>query len=203
MNPEHEAAVEALVKEHAADRSRLMDIVQAVQQRFGYVSDDAVRTIATGLGVHAVEIEDMVSFYAFLAREPRGRFRIRLSRTPISLMKGAKDVARAFEEALGVSFGETTADGAFTLEWTSDIGMADQEPAALVNGMVLTALAPGDVPQIVAALRQGGYGGGLASFPSPGGRTQCCRKRRCGRASFGPGRFCRSHSLLATRSRPP
>jgi hypothetical protein len=52
------------------------------------------------------------------------------SKTPISFMKGAKEVARAFEEALGISLGETSADGAFTLEWTSDIGMADQEPAA-------------------------------------------------------------------------
>ncbi len=59
----------------------------------------------------------MVSFYSFLDRVPRGRFRIRLSKTPISFMKGAKDVARAFEEALGVSIGETSADGAFTLEW--------------------------------------------------------------------------------------
>jgi [NiFe] hydrogenase diaphorase moiety large subunit len=110
--------------------------------------------IAAGLGIHAVEVEDMVSFYAFFDRHPRGRVRIRLSRTPVSIMKGAQDVARAFEVALGIEMGGDTADRGFTLQWTSDIGMADQEPAALVNGMVLTRIKAEDVPAIVAALRQ-------------------------------------------------
>jgi [NiFe] hydrogenase diaphorase moiety large subunit len=98
----------------------------------------------------------MVSFYAFLDRKPSGRFHIRLSNTPISVIKGARDVARAFEQALGLAMGETSRDRLFTLDWTSDIGMADQEPAALVNQSVLTFLAPDDVPTIVAALRQHG-----------------------------------------------
>ena len=184
MGPKCDAAVKSIVEKFAADRSRLLDIVEAVQHRFGHVSDDAVQTIAAGLGIHAVEIEDMVSFYAFFNREPRGRFRIRLSKTPISFMKGAKEVARAFEEALGISLGETSADGAFTLEWTSDIGMADQEPAALINGMVLTALTPEDVPHIVAALRQLGHDERLPSIPAArGAGRNGCRKRRCGRAS--------------------
>ena len=166
MSPSIDVAVQSIVAEFSGDRSRLMDIVQAVQRRYGHVSDDAVQAIATALGIHAVEIEDMASFYAFFNREPRGRNRIRLSKTPISFMKGAKEVARAFEETLGLSLGETSPDGAFTLEWTSDIGMADQEPAALVNGMILTALTPGDVPQIVAALRQSGDDGAQLPFPS-------------------------------------
>jgi [NiFe] hydrogenase diaphorase moiety large subunit len=87
--------VESIVAEFAADRSRLLDIVEAVQRRSGYVSNEAVQAIATGLGIHPVEVEDMVSFYAFFDRQPRGRYRIRLSKTPISFMKGAKEVARA------------------------------------------------------------------------------------------------------------
>ena len=132
----------------------MLDIVAAVQRQWGYVSNDSVQVIATGLPIHAVEVEDMLSFYAFFDRHPRGRVRIRLSKTPVSIMKGAQDVARAFEAALGIKIGEDAADGAFTLQWTSDIGMADQEPAALVNGMVLTHITAEDVPGIVAALRQ-------------------------------------------------
>jgi len=156
MNANTDSTVETIVSQFGADRSRLLDIVEQVQHRFGHVSDAAIQAISTLLGIQRVEIEDMVSFYAFFNREPRGRFRIRLSKTPISFLKGAKDVALAFEEALGISLGETSTDGAFTLEWTSDIGMADQEPAALINGTVLTALSPADVPHIVATLRQRG-----------------------------------------------
>jgi [NiFe] hydrogenase diaphorase moiety large subunit len=132
-----------------------MDMVIAVQQRFGHVGDEAIQALAKGLGIHAVEVQEMVSFYAFFDSEPRGRNRIRLSKTPVSFLKGAPDVARAFEDALGIRMGETTADGAFTLQWTSDIGLADQEPAALANGVALAGLTPADARPIIAALRNG------------------------------------------------
>ena len=159
------AAVDGIVKEFGADRSRLLDIVQTVQHRFGRLSDEAIRAVAAGLGIHAVEVEDKVSFYAFLNREPKGRFHIRLSKTPVSLIKGASEVAEAFSKAAGVSIGATSADGEFTVECTSDIGMADQEPSALINGTVVTALTPADPPAIIAALRQGRIVNTLPLFP--------------------------------------
>ena len=158
-------AINGFIMTVGADRTRLLDIAEHVQQRFGFISDDAVRAIAAGLSIHPVEVEDAVSFYAFLDRAPRGRFRIRLSRTPVSFIKGADTVADAFARELGLAMGETSADGLFTLEWTSDIGMGDQEPAALVNTLVLTTLTPDDVPAIVAALRQSDHGGGQPKLP--------------------------------------
>lgn len=190
------------------DRHRLMDIAQAVQNRFGCIDRNAVEEIAAALGIHPVEVEDMVSFYAFLTRKPLGRFRIRLSRTPISLMKGAADVARAFEEALGIALGETSEDGEFTLEWTSDTGMADQEPAALINGTVLTALAPADVPGIVAALRRDDHQATLPAFPlhhGPGAALPNARVRSSlvqpGALLFGP--IGRGDGIRAALGRPP
>ena len=150
------SSLHAIVQAVGSDRSRLMDIALAVQHRFGEISDEAVQAIAAELGIHPVEVEDMVSFYVFLDRAPRGRNRIRLSKTPISFIKGAEAVARAFEQALGLTMGATSPDGAFTVEWTNDIGMADQEPAALVNGVVLTGLTPADVPAVLSALRRQG-----------------------------------------------
>jgi [NiFe] hydrogenase diaphorase moiety large subunit len=165
MKSEPAATIDGYIQAVGADRTRLLDIAEQVQHRFGYLSDDSVQAIAAGLDMHVVEVEDMVSFYAFLDREPRGRFRIRLSKTPISFMKGAKEVARAFEQALALSIGQTSSDGMFTLDWTSDIGMADQEPAALINRMVLTELKPEDVPAIVAALRQRGLDDAVPQLP--------------------------------------
>jgi len=162
------AVVDAVVKEFGADRNRLMDVVQAVQQRLGQISDAAVHAVAAGLSIHAVEVEDMVSFYAFLNREPKGRFHIRLSKTPLSLMKGAAEVAQAFAAAAGTKIGGTSPDAEFTVEWTNDIGMADQEPAALINGTVVTALTPADAPAIVAALRQSQAQNTLPLFPGFG-----------------------------------
>jgi [NiFe] hydrogenase diaphorase moiety large subunit len=126
--------------------------------------------MATGLGIHRVEIEDVPSFYAFSDRTPRGRSRIRLSETPISFMKGAQAVADPFEAAPGVAVVGTTQDGAITLQWTSDIGMADQKPAALIDGMSLTERTPDYVPEIVAALGKAGGDGRQHPVPPPAAR---------------------------------
>lgn len=208
MSASFDAAIKDIVEEFQADRTRLLDIVSAIQHRFGYVGDDAGRAAAAGLGIHPIEIDDMVSFYAFLDREARGRNRIRLSRTPISLMNGAKDVARAFEAGLGLRVGETTADGQFTLEWTSDIGMADQEPSALVNGVVLTSVTPADVPGIIAVLRQQGDKGGLPPYPPHAAQAAGlpCAKVRPSLVQAGPllsGLAGGGEGVRAALTRPP
>ncbi len=151
--PQLVPVVNALVREMGSDRSRLLDIALAVHERYGHVSPGAMSAIANALGIHTVEVEDAISFYAFLNREPEGRFHIRLARTAVSMMKGAAAVAEAFIEATGAPMGGTSPDGQFSLEWTSDTGMGDQEPAALINGTVLTDLTPADVPAVVAALQ--------------------------------------------------
>ncbi|HTZ59458.1 MAG TPA: NAD(P)H-dependent oxidoreductase subunit E [Acidobacteriaceae bacterium] len=157
--PSEDAEVARSIAEIALENRnaphRLLDIVLKIQDRYGFISDEAILAVARVLGMRSVEVEDMVSFYSFLNRRPKGRCGIRLSRTPISLMKGALEVAEAFVKATGVSFGGDSPDGKFTLEWCSDIGVADQEPAALINGAVYTRLTPGRVPVILAALQKG------------------------------------------------
>ena len=67
---------------------------------------------------------------------------------------GGKDaVARQLENELGIGFGETTADGLFTLEWANCMGMCDQGPALLVNDRVYTAVTPETVRAIVDECR--------------------------------------------------
>jgi [NiFe] hydrogenase diaphorase moiety large subunit len=146
------------------DPTRLMDVLVAAQSQFGSLSDETLGAIASELKLPYVEVVDTASFYAFFTRAPLGRCQIRFSKTPISMMKGALEVVRAFEEALGVRIGATNADG-IGLSWTSDIGMADQEPACLINGMVFTNLEPNDAAAIVRDLRSMDAAGIMPAFP--------------------------------------
>ena len=63
---------------------------------------------------------------------------------------------RQLENELGIGFGETTADGAFTLEWANCMGMCDQGPALLVNDQVYTRVTPETVHEIVAGVPRRG-----------------------------------------------
>ncbi|MBN2311806.1 MAG: NAD(P)H-dependent oxidoreductase subunit E [Candidatus Hydrogenedentes bacterium] len=161
MAEDYAKLVNETVEKFGKDRGRLMDIARALHAELGHLSEDTIGLVADALGIHRVEVRDMASFYAFFSREPKGRATIRLCNAVVERMKGADEVAKAFEEAVGCSFGETSEDGKISLEYTPCIGMSDQPPSALVNGVVLTRIRPQDVPGIVAALRKGEGGGRL------------------------------------------
>ncbi len=138
------------------DRTRLLDVLLAVQKDAGYVSGEAMSRIAEVLDVPRVEVEGVVSFYAFLYSEPKGKVVIRLCDDVVDRIKGADRIAQGLEEELGIRFGETTADGRFSLEYASCIGMSDQAPAALVNDLVVPRLGLGRALRGVRVLRENG-----------------------------------------------
>ena len=132
----------------------MMDIVIAVQQKLGCVSTEAMEVIAREVNTHRVEVESVVTFYAFLSVKPRGKIIIRLCNDIVDWMKGYDAVAEGMAKELGVTMGETTADGAITLTHTPCIGMSDQAPAALINGIVVPNLSPKRGRQIIRDLRR-------------------------------------------------
>jgi len=154
MSDTLKTAVKEICESCDNDRTRMMDIVRAVQARFGCVSSEAMDLIAAALSVHRVEVEGVVSFYAFLSSKPKGKVVIRLCDDIIDEMKGSKLVADAFTETLGIDIGETTPDGKISIEHTPCIGMSDQAPTALINDVVFTHLSSDSARQIAAALRQ-------------------------------------------------
>ena len=143
-----------LVDQYGARRSSLLPILQDIQRRHYHISEYAMQVVADLLGIHPVEVFAVVSFYSFLDFEPKGRFVIRVCRTMCCHMQGKDRVARQLETDLGIRFGETTADGRFTLEWANCIGMCDLGPALLVNDRVFTRVTPDDVHRIIGECRK-------------------------------------------------
>jgi [NiFe] hydrogenase diaphorase moiety large subunit len=137
------------------DRTRLLDVAREVQARQRCVSSEAMRLIAQALKAPIVDVEALVSFYAFLSREPLGEHVIRLSECPACRGAGGRKTAAALEEALGIRMGQTTADGRFSLLQTSCIGLCDQGPAALVDMRPVPGLSAARVPELLRALNEG------------------------------------------------
>lgn len=134
----------------------MMDIVRAIQEKFGCISDEAIDIIARSVSCPRVEVESTVSFYAFLSKKQQGGIVIRLCNDIIDKMNGSDVVANVFREELGIGFGETTPDGKITLEYTPCIGMGDQAPAALVNDEVITNLSSDKARAVVKTLKETG-----------------------------------------------
>ncbi|MFW5770327.1 MAG: NAD(P)H-dependent oxidoreductase subunit E [Spirochaetota bacterium] len=147
--------VSQVVEKYNKDKTRLMDIVTDVQSELGYVSDEAVVQLAKALGISKVDVDGVVTFYHFFSKTPVGKYSVYLNNSAVANMKGRAAVAKAFEEAAGCSFGRTTEDGVIGLFDTSCIGMNDQEPAAIINGVIFTDLTPDKAKELVADMKSG------------------------------------------------
>lgn len=152
-NTELIALIDSLVAEHGNDRSALIPILQDLRARHHDISDIGMQVIADRLGITPVAVHGVVTFYAFLGIGVTGRHVLRLCRTLSCEMAGMRRIAEHLEGELGVSFGETTPDGEFTLEWANCIGLCDRPPAMLVDTDARVELTPERVDEILAGLR--------------------------------------------------
>lgn len=152
------------------DPHRMLDILLAVQETQRWISPLALETIAAAVGLTRIAVQGVASFYSFLSLAPKGRVTIRLCDDIIDRFAGLDAVVAAFEAELGIKIGETSADGAFSLEFTPCIGMCDQAPAAMINNVVATRLTAARAGQIAQALKSG-HPPADAVLQGPGGQT--------------------------------
>jgi [NiFe] hydrogenase diaphorase moiety large subunit len=147
--------IESIVAGYKKDPSRLIDMVREVQKKLGQVSSESAAKIAALLNMSKVDVEGVATFYHFFSTVPAGTYAVYLNNNIVADMKGRKAVAEAFEIETGSRFGTTTADGLIGLYETSCIGMNDQEPSAIINGVVFTKLTKAKVKELVAAMKAG------------------------------------------------
>ncbi|HPW17390.1 MAG TPA: NAD(P)H-dependent oxidoreductase subunit E [Candidatus Aminicenantes bacterium] len=149
------AKAKDIVHRHPKDPAALLDVVRDVQAAFGHVPDEAVARIAAHLKLSEAEVRGAVTFYHFFSADPRGASTVYLNDSITSRMKGRAAVAKAFEDEAGCAFGRVSGDGRIGLFPTSCIGMNDQEPSAIVDGVVFTRLTPESARALVRGLREG------------------------------------------------
>jgi len=120
----------------------LLPVLHEVQDRFGYIPPKGVPVIARVLNLSIAEVHGVVSFYHDFRSEPAGRNLVRLCRAESCQAMGAVALAVHVKRRLGIDFGHTTADGAFTLEPVYCLGNCACSPAVTVNGQVYGRVSP-------------------------------------------------------------
>jgi len=117
-------------------REYVVDAMFALQDRYGYLTDEAVEEVASLVGMSPLEVEELASFYDFIYRRPIGKFVIRVCDGIVCSTEGGEDLLAQLENLLGIKVGETTQDGLFSLLPVCCIGFCDMAPAMVVNGEV-------------------------------------------------------------------
>ena len=147
--------VTRILERHGAEPTQLLQILREIQEELDWISPDAARKTAAGLRIPVTHVESVVQFYAFLCGEPRGRYRILFSDNITDRMLGNLGLFEHMLKRLKLKRGETSADGAVSVDLTSCTGMCDQGPALLVNNRAITRLSARRVDEICDLVRSG------------------------------------------------
>ncbi len=118
----------------------VLPILHALQEEFGYVDHVAVPLIADALNLSRAEVHGIVSFYHDFRKAPPGAHVLKLCRAEACQSMEADALAAEARERLGVSWGETSADGRVTLEPVFCLGLCACAPAAMLDGKVVGGL---------------------------------------------------------------
>jgi len=148
-NNELTEEIKELINRYGEGRESLLPVLQALQEKYGFISDFAQQEISILLDIHPVEVYGVITFFSFLSEKKKGKYIIRLCQTISCDLAGKDAIVNVLERELGIKFGETTKDEKYSLEFINCMGMCDQGPAMLINDKVYTKLTPQKVIEII------------------------------------------------------
>ena len=117
-----------------------IDALKIVQAKRGLVSDECLQAIARHLQMSAEELEGVATFYNLIYRRPVGEKVILFCDSVSCWICGCDDIKEKISAALGVDYGETTADNKYTLLPVPCLGACDRAPVMMVGDDLVTHL---------------------------------------------------------------
>jgi len=144
-------AIEDAKAHHGGRRAAMLETLRMIQQQHGWVSDAHLKEAADLLGVTTAELEDIATFFSLIFRRPVGERLILLCDGASCWLNGADAVRDAVMDRLGIGFGETTADGKYTLINICCVGGCDHAPAAVIgrDRKLVGPLSPDDLDTLL------------------------------------------------------
>ncbi len=142
------AQVNKIVAECKQDRWALIPLVQRIQNEVGYVPPQSIPIIAEALGLFPSQVQGVISFYAQLYTEPRGKKIVRVCRGTACHVRGGKTILKLVKQHLGIEEGQTTPDWEYTLETVACIGVCALAPNLVVGDRVHGHMNPKKIGQL-------------------------------------------------------
>jgi len=136
----------------------LIPLLQAVQDEFGYISEEAIARIGSHLSLPTSKVYGLATFYNQFSFSPRGLYHISLCNGTACHMAGSGELYTELSKLLEISDGETTRDGLFSLEVQSCIGACGQSPVIAINDSYYSGIGVKEVREIIKQYREDASG---------------------------------------------
>ncbi|PNP97560.1 NADH-quinone oxidoreductase subunit NuoE [Moraxella sp. RCAD0137] len=149
LTSEEIAGIDEYIHHYPQARAAVLDALKLVQKRNGWVNDAQVAAIANMLDIATTDVEGVATFFNRIYRSPVGRHVILICDSIACYLTGYEALADAFKRELGIEFGQTTADGRFTLLPICCLGNCDKGPSVLIDEDTYGPVLPSEVSMLL------------------------------------------------------
>jgi NADH-quinone oxidoreductase subunit E len=144
------------VAKYPADQkqSAVMACLTIIQSEYGFVGTESEKLVADYLGMAPIAVHEVTTFYNMYNQKAVGKYKLNVcTNLPCQLRDGA-NALKHLEHKLGISMGETTADGLFTLQQSECLGACADSPVMLVNDLTMCSFMSNEkLDQLIAGLQ--------------------------------------------------
>ena len=134
----------------------LLPLLHALQEALGYIPAAAVPAIARGLQLSRAEVHGVISFYHDFRSEPAGKHILQICRAEACQAMGSRALEAHAKQRLGIDYGDTTADGAISLEPVYCLGNCACSPSVRLDDEIHARVDPARLDTLLDGLGQGG-----------------------------------------------
>ena len=141
--------LEKILKKYKGDKSNLVQVLNEVQELYGYIPLNAQKEISKQMDIPMAEIYGVITFYGRFTLKPKGRHNIAVCLGTACYVKGSQKILDKMKEKLKLEPGETTTDGKFSLEATRCIGSCCIAPVYIIDDDVYGKANVEDIDKIL------------------------------------------------------
>jgi len=134
--------------------SKIIPILQAVQEEYRYLPEEIMTFVATSLGISPARVFGIATFYSHFSLEPKGKYIIKVCDGTACHVKGSSGLIETIQRELKLSEKEhTTPDLLFTLETVSCLGACGLAPAVVINEKVYGQVSKQKMKELIEEYR--------------------------------------------------
>ena len=156
FSPQLEARIEKLLKSYPEGRQRaaMVPMLLYAQDEVGHISEELIEEVARRLGVTALQVNEVLSYYSMLHRKPLGKYHVQICTNISCLLHDGDKLWEHACQKLGIGHKETTGDGQISIEEVECIGACSWAPAIQVNYDFHHFVTPEKLDQLLDDLRK-------------------------------------------------
>ena len=151
--------LDQILEKRRSQPDQLIEVLQDIQENYGYISEKAMQTVSHGLGVPLMEVYRVASFYKAFRLKPSGKNVLTMCMGTACHVRGARLLLDQATGQLGVKPGEVTPDGLFSIEHVNCLGACALGPIVSENGSYHHHMTPGKLRKLIETLRRQETGG--------------------------------------------